>query len=49
MKIKERKIVELLGADYNPRTLSEAEYKQIEASMKQFGCQACNCKHARRS
>jgi len=38
MKIKERKIAELNPADYNPRQLTDKQYKQLKKSLKTFGC-----------
>lgn len=37
MKILERKIEELKGADYNPRKLSMKDYKGLRDSLKKFG------------
>jgi len=38
MKIKERKILDLKPAEYNPRQLSDKQYKQLKKSLKTFGC-----------
>ncbi|MDG1858311.1 MAG: ParB N-terminal domain-containing protein [Emcibacteraceae bacterium] len=38
MKIKQRKIAELNPADYNPRQLTDKQYKQLKKSLKTFGC-----------
>jgi len=38
MKIKERKILELKPAEYNPRQLTDKQYKQLKKSLKTFGC-----------
>jgi len=38
MKIKERKITELNPAEYNPRQLTDKQYKQLKKSLKTFGC-----------
>jgi len=38
MKIKERKIAELNPAEYNPRQLTDKQYKQLKKSLKAFGC-----------
>jgi len=38
MKIKERKIAELNPAEYNPRQLTDKQYKQLKKSLKTFGC-----------
>jgi len=37
MKIVNRKISELIPAEYNPRSLSKKQFKDIEASLKEFG------------
>jgi len=37
MKIVERKITELIEADYNPRRLTETQYKQLKDSLSTFG------------
>ena len=37
MEIHERKISELIHADYNPRQLTTDQYEQIESSLKTFG------------
>tara|TARA_R110002020_G_scaffold115102_7_gene264750 strand:- start:1 stop:450 length:450 start_codon:yes stop_codon:yes gene_type:complete len=37
MKIENRKISELRFADYNPRTISKKEYKDLKASLQKFG------------
>ncbi len=37
MKIVERKITELIEADYNPRRLTETQYKQLKNSLSTFG------------
>lgn len=37
MKIVERKISELIPADYNPRKLSDKQYKDLKISLKKFG------------
>lgn len=39
MKLKDRKLTDLIGAEYNPRILTEAQHKQLEDSLKRFGCQ----------
>ena len=38
IKIKQRKISELNPADYNPRQLTDKQYKQLKKSLKTFGC-----------
>ncbi len=38
MKIKERKILDLKPAEYNPRQLTDKQYKQLKKSLKTFGC-----------
>jgi ParB-like chromosome segregation protein Spo0J len=38
IKIKERDPKDLIPAEYNPRQLSEKQFKDIEASLKRFGC-----------
>tara|TARA_R110000824_G_scaffold79451_3_gene200131 strand:- start:3778 stop:4356 length:579 start_codon:yes stop_codon:yes gene_type:complete len=38
IKIKQRKISELNPAEYNPRQLTDKQYKQLKKSMKTFGC-----------
>ena len=37
VKVKERKITELISAEYNPRTINEEELKQLQDSIKRFG------------
>jgi len=37
MKIKNRKITELIFAEYNPRTLKEPAYKALKDSLTRFG------------
>tara|TARA_R100000458_G_C8238383_1_gene218081 strand:+ start:119 stop:706 length:588 start_codon:yes stop_codon:yes gene_type:complete len=37
MKIKKRKISELIFAEYNPRTLKEPAYKALKDSLMRFG------------
>tara|TARA_R110002153_G_scaffold256860_2_gene415840 strand:- start:654 stop:1112 length:459 start_codon:yes stop_codon:yes gene_type:complete len=37
MIIETRKISELKFAEYNPRTISKKEYKDLKASLKKFG------------
>ena len=37
MNIVERKITELIEADYNPRRLTETQYKQLKNSLSTFG------------
>lgn len=37
MKIKDRKIAELRAAEYNPRRLTEKQYKELRASMTEMG------------
>ena len=36
-KITERKITELISAEYNPRIITDEELKQLEDSIKRFG------------
>lgn len=38
MKIKERLIADLNPAEYNPRQLTDKQYKQLKKSLKNFGC-----------
>ena len=38
IKIKQRKISELNPAEYNPRQLTDKQYKQLKKSLKTFGC-----------
>jgi len=38
MKIKERLIADLNPAEYNPRQLTDKQYKQLKKSLKSFGC-----------
>ena len=38
MKIKERLIADLNPAEYNPRQLTDKQYKQLKKSLKAFGC-----------
>lgn len=38
MKIKERKMLDLKPAEYNPRQLTDKQYKQLKKSLKTFGC-----------
>ena len=38
MKIKERLIADLNPAEYNPRQLTDKQYKQLKKSLKTFGC-----------
>ena len=38
MKIKERFIADLNPAEYNPRQLTDKQYKQLKKSLKSFGC-----------
>ena len=38
IKIKQRKISELNPAEYNPRQLTDKQYKQLKNSLKTFGC-----------
>ena len=38
MKIKQRKIADLKPAEYNPRQLTDKQYKQLKKSLKTFGC-----------
>jgi len=37
MEIKQAKISDLKPAEYNPRSLTEEEYKDLENSLKRFG------------
>jgi len=37
MKIVERKIDDLIGAEYNPRELTDKQYKDLKDSLKRFG------------
>lgn len=37
MKIKQRKINELIGAEYNPRELTDKQHKDLADSLKRFG------------
>lgn len=37
MKIEVRKISELKFAEYNPRTISKKQFKDLKASLKKFG------------
>lgn len=37
MKIKERKIDDLIGAEYNPRELTEKQYSDLKDSLMRFG------------
>lgn len=37
MKIVERKIADLIPSEYNPRTLTEKQHEDLEASLKRFG------------
>ena len=37
MEIKERKITELIEAEYNPRRLTQTQYKQLKDSLLRFG------------
>lgn len=38
MEIKERDIADLNPAEYNPRQLTDKQYKQLRKSLKTFGC-----------
>lgn len=38
MKIKERLIADLNPTEYNPRQLTDKQYKQLKKSLKNFGC-----------
>ena len=38
IKIEQRKISELNPAEYNPRQLTDKQYKQLKKSLKTFGC-----------
>jgi hypothetical protein len=38
MIVKKRKIAELNPAEYNPRQLTDKQYKQLKKSLKTFGC-----------
>ena len=38
MKVENRKISDLKPAEYNPRQLTEKQYKQLKKSLKTFGC-----------
>ena len=38
MKIKERKIADLKPAEYNPRQLTDKQYKHLKESLETFGC-----------
>ncbi len=38
IKIKQRKISELNPAEYNPRQLTDNQYKQLKKSLKTYGC-----------
>ena len=45
MKIKERLIADLNPAEYNPRQLTDKQYKQLKKSLKNFRvCRASSCK-----
>jgi hypothetical protein len=37
VKVKERKVTELISAEYNPRIINEEELKQLQDSIKRFG------------
>lgn len=37
MKIVKRKIDDLIGAEYNPRELTDKQYKDLKDSLKRFG------------
>lgn len=37
MKIKQRKIKELIGAEYNPRELTKKQYNDLRSSLNRFG------------
>jgi ParB-like chromosome segregation protein Spo0J len=37
MKVKDRKISELKAAEYNPRRLTEKQYKELRRSMEELG------------
>ena len=37
LKIKERKINDLISAEYNPRQITEQELKELQDSIKRFG------------
>ena len=37
MRVKQRKIGDLIPAEYNPRQLTEPQYEQIKASLQRFG------------
>jgi hypothetical protein len=38
MQVKERKISELKSAEYNPRLMTEDDYRDLKASLQAFGC-----------
>ncbi len=38
MEIKKYKISDLIFADYNPRTLTKNEHKELKESLVRFGC-----------
>ncbi len=38
MKVENRKIADLKPAEYNPRQLTDKQYKQLKKSLKTFGC-----------
>ena len=37
IKLKDRKIEELIGAEYNPRVISEEELSILQNSIQRFG------------
>ena len=37
MKIIEKKIIDLIDAEYNPRQLTEKQYEDLEQSIDKFG------------
>ena len=37
VKLKERKVIELISAEYNPRIITEEELTQLQDSIKRFG------------
>ena len=37
MKVKDRKIIDLIDAEYNPRQLTEKQYDDLEESIQKFG------------
>ena len=37
MKIIEKKIIDLIDAEYNPRQLTEKQYEDLEQSINKFG------------